>query len=690
MKKTQYFALFVALSLLLSACNLGRSSAPESLAALPAVTLSIQAQNPSGIFAAGQVINYQYTVTNVGGTALAGPLAVGGAKTPVSCPNLNTVGNKDNNLDPGESITCNGSYTLTQADVTAGSVTNSATASIGGTISTPGSSVVNAPVNKVLTLSKTASATTFAQAGETVTFSYVITNSGATQLGPAQFTVTDDHIATPIPCGAPNAMLPPGGTLSCTGLYIISPTDVAAGSVTSSATATGPGVSSAQPASVTLTLSGGGPLPQPNPSGLARGSSIQYKVIKGEWIIQIARCFGADATALARANPQVLDPDEISPDEILTVPNIGSNGTIYGPPCITFHTVQSGDTWNSIAQKYNADVLVLQAANRNVSLSAGSSVRVPLNSAGGSVVPGSTSVPTQNPTACNQAQMVQDVTIPDGTTFAPGANFTKTWRLKNAGTCTWTSAYVIIYDHGTQMDAPATLPLTTVNVPPGSTVDVSVPLKAPANPGTYQADFRLRSPDNVPFGIGSNGQGTFWVKIVVAAVGAGTLTLPQPTANTTPLVPATGSSDVVVLLGKKISGGPEIVAFQIAYTDGPCPELTPSSGVLECKSKSGQVPFVRLVASNPADLANSVIREVRIFPTYTGNLPEGLTWATTRSALEAKLGLPVSDPLDNGNNTVDAEYRTPSGAYRLWVTFPSNQPADMATMKRIRIALPAT
>jgi LysM repeat protein len=689
MKRTLHLALFGIISLALSACNLGRSSAPESLAALPAVTLSIQAQNPSGIFAAGQVINYSYTVSNVGGTALAGPLAVGGAKTPVSCPNLNTVGNKDNNLDPGESIICTGSYTLTQADVTAGSVANSATASIGGSISTPATSVVNAPVNKVLTITKTANPTTYTQAGQQVTFSYVITNTGPTQLGPAQFTVSDDHIPTPIPCGAPDATMPPAGTLSCSAVYTISPTDVTVGSVTSSATASGPGVSTAQPASATLTLSGGGvPLPQGNPSGLTRGSTIQYKVVKGEWIIQIARCFGADATALARSNPQVIDPDEISPDEILTVPNIGSNGTIYGPPCITFHTVQAGDTWNSIAQKYNADVIVLQAANRTVSLTAGSSVRVPLNSAGGSPGTGATQIPTQNPTACNQAQMVQDVTIPDGTNFGPGAAFTKTWRLKNTGTCTWTSAYVMVFDHGTQMDAPATLPLTTVNVPPGSTVDVSAPMKAPGTPGTYQADFRLRSPDNIPFGIGSNGQGTFWVKIVVTGISAATLSLPQPTVATTPLVPSTGSSDVVVLLGKRISGGPEIQAFQAAYTNGPCLELTPGTGVLDCKSKTGESPFVRLVASNPADLVNSTIRDVRIFPNYTGNLPEGLTWATTRSAVEARLGLPVSDPLDNGNNTVDAEYKTASGAYRLWITFPSDQPAATATMRRVRIALP--
>ena len=42
-------------------------------------------------------------------------------------------------------------------------------------------------------------------------------------------------------------------------------------------------------------------------------------------------------------------------------------------------------------------------------------------------------------TYCDQAQFVSDLTVPDGSSFAPGATFTKTWRLKTIGTCTWTT-----------------------------------------------------------------------------------------------------------------------------------------------------------------------------------------------------------------------------------------------------------
>ena len=50
-------------------------------------------------------------------------------KATVTCPAVNTVGNLDGFLDPGEAITCTASYTITQADLNAGSVTNMATAS---------------------------------------------------------------------------------------------------------------------------------------------------------------------------------------------------------------------------------------------------------------------------------------------------------------------------------------------------------------------------------------------------------------------------------------------------------------------------------------------------------------------------------------------------------------------------------
>ena len=122
-----------------------------------------------------------------------------------------------------------------------------------------------------------------------------------------------------------------------------------------------------------------------------------------------------------------------------------------------------------------------------------------------------TSTPT--PIPCNAAKFAGDVTIPDGTIMAPNQTFTKTWKLKNIGTCTWNSAYQLEFDHDNAMDGPASQPLTTGTVAPGGTLDVSVNLKAPLTAGSYKGFWRLRDPNGVLFGLG--GGGPFWVSIVV-------------------------------------------------------------------------------------------------------------------------------------------------------------------------------
>jgi hypothetical protein len=123
---------------------------------------------------------------------------------------------------------------------------------------------------------------------------------------------------------------------------------------------------------------------------------------------------------------------------------------------------------------------------------------------------------TKTPIPCNRATFVKDVTIPDNTSMAAGATFTKTWRLQNSGSCSWDSGYVLLFDSGEQMGAPATATITNGSIAPGETLDISVNLTAPTTSGTYQGNFKLRSPNNVVFGINADGQGPFWVKIVVA------------------------------------------------------------------------------------------------------------------------------------------------------------------------------
>ena len=124
--------------------------------------------------------------------------------------------------------------------------------------------------------------------------------------------------------------------------------------------------------------------------------------------------------------------------------------------------------------------------------------------------------PTPTPVPCNLAKFEGDVTVKDGTTFSPGTEFIKTWRLRNVGSCTWTTEYDLTFYKGDRMSDQSAWPFVG-SVKPGEVVDVSVPLTAPDSPGEYKGDYLLRNSSNALFGIGADGDKTFWVDIVVSS-----------------------------------------------------------------------------------------------------------------------------------------------------------------------------
>ena len=438
--------MIVAAIIVLYACSLfggGGTEDPNTLSGeLTPVRLAVIAVNANDAFnTVGQAINYSYTVTNAGNAALAGPVIITDDKVIATCPAVNTVGNNNDNLDLNENITCTGSYSITQADLNAGSVTTNTTATVGTVISSLVSTTVRMTENKVLTLTKSASPTSYSQAGQVITYTYIINNTGAPTLGPAQFIVRDDHISEPVNCGAATTTLATNQTVTCTGTYTIAATDMTLDQVTNSATASGGGAGTIQPATISITNTNKQTSPG-TPSNLPRGSTITHRVVEGEWMLQIARCYGADFTALLRANPQVTDADLIFPypkTTELTVPNIGSNGMIYGPPCVVFHTVVSGDTWASLAQKYNADLAVLQEANQGAAVSPGVRLKIPINSAGSSITPAPLPPPAPQATRITFPAGTNTVTLSDTVTasgkdrFVLGATQGQTLNIKVTG-----------------------------------------------------------------------------------------------------------------------------------------------------------------------------------------------------------------------------------------------------------------
>ncbi len=143
--------------------------------------------------------------------------------------------------------------------------------------------------------------------------------------------------------------------------------------------------------------------------------------------------------------------------------------------------------------------------------------RIVRSTSGPVVSPNPTAVSTVPvPTSgCDRAQFIADVSVPDGTTFAPNAAFTKIWRLKNVGTCTWTTNYSVAFVSGEKMGGPdaVLLPQTVV---PGQTVDVGVNLTAPSIAGSYRGYWELKNSSGVLFGIGTNADKPFWVDIRVS------------------------------------------------------------------------------------------------------------------------------------------------------------------------------
>ena len=128
---------------------------------------------------------------------------------------------------------------------------------------------------------------------------------------------------------------------------------------------------------------------------------------------------------------------------------------------------------------------------------------------------GPTPTPTSIPGAdCNRAQFISDISVPDGTTFAPNSPFTKTWRLKNVGSCTWTTAYSLAFVSGDRMGGVDTL--IPQNVVPGQTVDLGVNLTAPPVAGSYRGYWDLKDASGNHFGVGLTYTRPFYVDIKVS------------------------------------------------------------------------------------------------------------------------------------------------------------------------------
>jgi uncharacterized repeat protein (TIGR01451 family)/LPXTG-motif cell wall-anchored protein len=226
--------------------SLPSKATTPAVASAPAVTLvkavTTPAQPPS---APGDVVDYTFTITNTGNVPLKdvgvteGTFTGSGSLSPVTCPG--------NTLALGQQLVCTAEYTLTQADVDAGTVSNVATAQGTGigaaapTLSSPSEAVVTIADSAAITITKTADVSSIRAAGDDVAYSFLVTNTGNVTL--SEVSVTDSDFTgtgqlSAISC--PTTVLAPGAQTTCTASYTATQADLDAGGVVSnSATAEG-------------------------------------------------------------------------------------------------------------------------------------------------------------------------------------------------------------------------------------------------------------------------------------------------------------------------------------------------------------------------------------------------------------------------------------------------------------------
>ncbi len=181
----------------------------------------------------GDLIHYTYAIQDIASGAPNQTItSIVDNKATVNCPSGFIV------PALGPPLICNATYAITAADIAAGSVTN--------TVEVIGKSCVecdedvtdNETVTYVpppdWTLTKAPSPATYTAAGQSIAYSYVLTNTGSQSI--SAITLTDDKVSN-VSC--PATTLAVGAQMTCTGTYTTTDADLVAGSVTNTAIAHG-------------------------------------------------------------------------------------------------------------------------------------------------------------------------------------------------------------------------------------------------------------------------------------------------------------------------------------------------------------------------------------------------------------------------------------------------------------------
>lgn len=217
-----------------------------------AKSASVADTDGDGVVSVGDTISYRFAVSNDGEVAVSGIVVVDPTAGQTSCP--------QDTLAPGEAMECVAltGHVITDADAASGGVTNSAYVR-GAGLCPDGSCTVSAELRSAaatvvtpisgdaqLSVSKAgqwidSDGDGGADVGERVTWTIAVTNPGT---APVTDLAVSDPTAGPVTCA--DSTVAPGATVRCTVAdTVLTVADLAAGSVTNVASATGTGPSGA-------------------------------------------------------------------------------------------------------------------------------------------------------------------------------------------------------------------------------------------------------------------------------------------------------------------------------------------------------------------------------------------------------------------------------------------------------------
>src|SRR4029077_16571236 len=205
----------------------------------PALSITKKA-TPTTYSKVGEVISYKIVATNTGNVTLSNvSVEDKPALEGFSCsPSIPAT------LAPGASITCTGTHTITQADLDAGKIEDTACTTATGAKEACASTEQKAEPKPKLSITKKASPSTYRKVGDVISYEIVASNTGNVTL--SGVSVEDKPALDNFKC-SPSipATLAPGASITCTGTHTITQADLDAGKIEDTACTTASGAKEA-------------------------------------------------------------------------------------------------------------------------------------------------------------------------------------------------------------------------------------------------------------------------------------------------------------------------------------------------------------------------------------------------------------------------------------------------------------